>query len=93
MTVRPARLSAVLLGMLGVLALMLKGVVLSPFVRQRVFMFVAKIRRDDLLYVARLIEDGKLAPVIDRSYPLADAAEAIGHVEAGHARGKVIVTV
>src|SRR5687768_12202436 len=40
-------------GMLGVLALMLKGLVLSPFVRQRVFMFVARIRRDDLLYVAR----------------------------------------
>jgi NADPH:quinone reductase-like Zn-dependent oxidoreductase len=54
-------------------------------------MFVAKTRASDLAYLAELCEAGKLTPVIDRSYPLADAAEAIRHVEAGHARGKVIV--
>jgi NADPH:quinone reductase-like Zn-dependent oxidoreductase len=54
-------------------------------------MFVAKIRDTDLAFLAELCETGKLMPVIDRSYPLADAAEAIRHLEGGHARGKVIV--
>jgi NADPH:quinone reductase-like Zn-dependent oxidoreductase len=80
-------------GMVGVLGLMIKGRLLSPFVQQRVFMFMARIRRNDLLFLAKLIEDGKLTPVIDRTYALADAAAAIRHLETGHARGKVIVTV
>ena len=40
-----------------------------------------------------LIEDGKVTPVIDRTYPLTDTPEAIGHVAAGHARGTVVITV
>ena len=40
-----------------------------------------------------LIEDGKLTPVVDRTYPLADTAEGLRHVEQGHARGKIVVTV
>jgi NADPH:quinone reductase-like Zn-dependent oxidoreductase len=43
--------------------------------------------------VTGLIEDGKLTPVIDRTYPLAEAAEGLRYVEQGHARGKLIVTV
>ncbi|MFE9623622.1 NAD(P)-dependent alcohol dehydrogenase [Streptomyces sp. NPDC006527] len=49
--------------------------------------------RDDLLAVTALIEAGRLAPVVGRTYPLADAAEGVRHVEEGHARGKVVVTV
>lgn len=43
--------------------------------------------------VTALIEAGELTPVVDRTYPLADAPEGVRHVEQGHARGKVVVTV
>jgi NADPH:quinone reductase-like Zn-dependent oxidoreductase len=78
--------------MLGTLALVLARGVFTRFLRQHIRMFVAKIRPSDLTFLAELCEARKLTPVIDRSYPLADAAEAIRYLEAGHARGKVIVT-
>jgi NADPH:quinone reductase-like Zn-dependent oxidoreductase len=49
--------------------------------------------REELLAVTGLIEDGKLTPVVDRTYPLADTAESLRYVEQGHARGKAVVTV
>ena len=48
---------------------------------------------DQLLAVTGLIEAGKLTPVVDRTYPLADTAEGLRRVEQGHARGKVVITV
>jgi len=60
---------------------------------QRVFMFLASITHDDLLVLRGLIEAGKLRSVIDRTYPLEEVGAAIAYVEAGHARGKVVVTV
>ena len=47
----------------------------------------------DLAIVKNLIEAGKVKPVIDRCYPLSQSAEAIRHLEAGHAKGKIVVTV
>jgi NADPH:quinone reductase-like Zn-dependent oxidoreductase len=47
----------------------------------------------DLITLTELIEAGKLAPVIDRTYPLAEAPHAIEYLEQGHARGKVVVTI
>jgi len=41
----------------------------------------------------QLIEAGKVTPVIDRTYPLSEAAEAMRYLEEGHARGKVVITV
>jgi NADPH:quinone reductase-like Zn-dependent oxidoreductase len=41
----------------------------------------------------QLIEAGKVRSVIDRTYPLNKAAEAIGYLENGHARGKVVITI
>jgi NADPH:quinone reductase-like Zn-dependent oxidoreductase len=79
------------LRLLGMLAYLTMRGVFSPFLRQRIRMFAAKSRQSDLAFLAELCDVGKLTPVIDRSYPLADAAEAIRHLEAGHARGKVIV--
>ena len=73
-------------GSLGVL-------VLSRFVGQRLLLFMAKIRTEDLVVLKELIEAGKVTPVIDRAYPLNEAPEAIRYLEAGHARGKVVVTV
>ena len=50
-------------------------------------------KREDLLFIRELLEAGKVVPVIDRRYPLSETAEAIRYLEAGHARGKVIITV
>ncbi|MGH9174300.1 MAG: NAD(P)-dependent alcohol dehydrogenase, partial [Vicinamibacterales bacterium] len=46
----------------------------------------------DVAYLTELIEAGKLTPLIDRSFPLADVADALRYVDAGHARGKVVIT-
>ncbi|MET9189794.1 NAD(P)-dependent alcohol dehydrogenase [Streptomyces tendae] len=48
---------------------------------------------EDLLAVAALVENGQLTPVVGRTFALADAAEAVRHVEEGHARGKTVITV
>ncbi|MFD5750675.1 NAD(P)-dependent alcohol dehydrogenase [Streptomyces sp. NPDC127033] len=49
--------------------------------------------REDLLAVTALIEAGKVTPVVGRTYSLAETAEAMGHVEAGHSRGKTVITM
>ena len=79
---------------LGAPVLILKGVALSPFVRQRLRPLVGPAPGKAVLADLRDLADaGKLAPVIDRTYPLADAPEAIRHLETEHARGKIVVTV
>jgi NADPH:quinone reductase-like Zn-dependent oxidoreductase len=75
------------------LGTMVVGRMLSPFVRQRLRNFLAKLNHDDLVFLSQLIEAVKLTPVIDRTYPLSQTPQAIGYVEAGHARGKVVVSV
>lgn len=69
------------------------GNLLAPFMRQKVYMCMAKGRREDLLFISDLVQAGKLMPVIDRTYPLAETAEAMRYLEGGHARGKVIIRV
>jgi NADPH:quinone reductase-like Zn-dependent oxidoreductase len=66
---------------------------LSPFVGQKLGTFVNKENHENLLVLKDPIESGKLTPVIDRTFPLADAPNAIRFLEAGHAQGKVVVTV
>jgi NADPH:quinone reductase-like Zn-dependent oxidoreductase len=78
---------------IGPLGRMAKAVVLSPFVGQRLGAFEAKPSGDDLRALAELIEAGKVAPVIDRTYPLPETPAALGYLETGHARGKVVITV
>jgi NADPH:quinone reductase-like Zn-dependent oxidoreductase len=70
-----------------------RALAISPFVRQRLRMFANRENREDLQTLTELIEAGKLTPVVDRTYPLADAPEAIRYLEAGRARGKVVITV
>jgi NADPH:quinone reductase-like Zn-dependent oxidoreductase len=77
---------AVLLGLLGTL-------VMSAFASQRVLMFIAKSRADDLRALAELADAGKVRAVIDREYTLADTAEAMRYVTSGQARAKVIINV
>ena len=60
----------------------------------KTFRFVgAKSSRADLDFLKELLAAGKIAPVIDRRYPLSDAAEAVRHLEEGHARGKVVIAM
>ena len=49
--------------------------------------------REDLAFLKELLEAGEITPVIDRSYPLSQVAEAIRHLEGGHARGKIGISV
>jgi NADPH:quinone reductase-like Zn-dependent oxidoreductase len=55
--------------------------------------FLANINQKDLLFLKELLEAGKIVPVIDRSYPLSNAAEALRYLAEGHAQGKVVLTV
>ncbi len=59
---------------------------------QNVRTFLAKLNHEDLELIRTLIESGKVRSIIDRSYPLEQIAAAIAQVEAGHVRGKVVVT-
>jgi NADPH:quinone reductase-like Zn-dependent oxidoreductase len=78
---------------IGPLDRIIKALVLSPFVSQRLAPFEAKRSREDLQALRELIEAGKVSPVIDRTYPLSDLPDAMRYLEEGHARGKVVVTV
>jgi NADPH:quinone reductase-like Zn-dependent oxidoreductase len=69
----------------------LRAVALSPFVRQRLAMFVAKDHHVPLARLTALIEDGLVTPVVERTYPLDDAATAMRQLEAGTVRGKLVI--
>jgi NADPH:quinone reductase-like Zn-dependent oxidoreductase len=71
----------------------IKALVSSAFVSQKAIPFIAKASREDLTFLGELITTGKLTPVIDKIYPLSEAAAAVRHVEEGHARGKVVVSI
>ena len=61
--------------------------------QQKISMFLAQPNQDDLLVIKELLETDKIAPVIDRTYPLAQTADAIRYLETSRARGKVVITV
>jgi NADPH:quinone reductase-like Zn-dependent oxidoreductase len=75
----------------------LVGVVTMPlyslFVGQSMTSMLARTNRDDLAVLRGLLDRGEITSVIDRTYPLPDVPEAIRYLEAGHARGKVVVTI
>src|SRR5574341_1009260 len=71
----------------------LRAPILSALVGQRLRALLSKERSQDLVVLKELIEAGKVTPVIDRSYPLSEAAEAVRYLAKGHARGKVVITV
>ncbi len=78
---------------LGALVPMVGAIVVDRFVQQRLRPLPTKFDRQELLDVIELIEDGKLTPVVDRTYALADTVAGLRYVEEGHARGKVVITV
>ena len=71
----------------------IRALLLSPLVRQKLGTFIASENAADLIVLRDLIETGKVAPAIDRTYPLSQTAAAITHMQDGHARGKLVITV
>ena len=67
--------------------------VLSPLVGQRLQALIASDNGEDLQVLTGLIETGKVTPVIDKIYPLSDVPDAVHHLEQGHARGKIVITI
>ena len=72
---------------------LLRALVLSRFIDQKLTTFIASENHEDLIVLKELIEAGKVTPVIDRTYPLGAAAEAIRYLQQGNAKGKVAITV
>jgi NADPH:quinone reductase-like Zn-dependent oxidoreductase len=77
----------------GPFATPLRAMVVSWFVDQDMGMFVSQGSGEDLVVLGELMEEGRVRPVIDRTYPLSDIVEAMRYLETGRARGKVIVTM
>jgi NADPH:quinone reductase-like Zn-dependent oxidoreductase len=71
----------------------IRATILSRFVSQKLGTFINKENHEDLLVLKELIESGKVAPVIDKTYSLAEVPEAMRYLEEGHARGKVVISV
>ena len=59
---------------------------------QKTSFFVAKVTTEHLSLMRELIEAGKVRPVVERTYPLAQAGEALADLGEGHARGKIVVS-
>ncbi|MDQ4149234.1 MAG: NAD(P)-dependent alcohol dehydrogenase [Actinomycetota bacterium] len=78
---------------IGTLGRTIKALVMSPFVSQRLRPFLSIEKKEDLVALKELIEAGKVIPVIDRTYALSEAPDAMRHLEEGHARGKVVITI
>ena len=72
---------------------MLLGPLISMTGSKKMGNLLAKPNQKDLLFMEELLEEGKVTPVIERRYPLSEVPEAIRYVEAGHARGKIVITV
>lgn len=67
------------------------AMIYSKFVPQKMGMMMARASKDDLALLADLMEQGKVTPVIDKTYKLSEAAEAMRHLETGRARGKIVI--
>jgi NADPH:quinone reductase-like Zn-dependent oxidoreductase len=72
---------------------MLLAPLLSRIGSKKTCFFIANINHKDLVFLKELMEAGKLVPVIDRRYPLSQAADTIRYLEKGHAQGKIVLTV
>jgi NADPH:quinone reductase-like Zn-dependent oxidoreductase len=80
-------------------ALLLEGTFLGPLIsmtgsrKTAVMWWWKPFKQEDVAFLVELIDAGKLAPVIDRRYPLNDVPEALRYMENGNSRGKVVITV
>lgn len=78
---------------IGPLGRLLRTFAFSRLVSRRFKMFLAKVRSEDLTALAELMEAGKVKPVIEQRYTLEQVPEALAHLEEGHTRGKLVITV
>ena len=76
---------------LGSMTFMLKALLRFKFGSRRAVAFIAERRLEDMSHLRDLLASGEMVSVIDRTYSLAEAADAMRHLETGHARGKIIV--
>jgi NADPH:quinone reductase-like Zn-dependent oxidoreductase len=93
-----ARGTYVLVGVLDLgrwfgLARQLKVLALSPFVRQKMRVFIVRHNREDLVALKELVEAEKVTPVVDRRYELSAVPEALQHQGEGHPQGKIVIAV
>lgn len=77
--------------MSAVFQTMLLGPWISMMGSQKIGSLMAKANKHDLAYIKGLLEAGKIAPMIDRCYPLSEVPDAIRYLEAGHALGKIVI--
>ena len=78
---------------LDVLASLIKTILLSMFVSEKLVSLLARANKKDLTTIYELIKGGTVTPVIDQRFPLSEVPEAIRYLEQGHARGKVVITL
>lgn len=76
-----------------ILQAILLGSLLSLIGSKKMCFVMAKVTKTDLVLLKDLLAAGKIVPVIDRRYPLSEVAEALGYLEEGHAKGKVVITL
>ncbi len=82
----------------GSMAQIFQGMLLGPLIsklgaRKMVFMGITRINKEDLVVLAKLLGTGKLAPFVEKCYPLSETAKAIQYLVGEHARGKVVITM
>jgi NADPH:quinone reductase-like Zn-dependent oxidoreductase len=78
---------------LRLLVRLIRPVVMSPFVRHSLRRPLSNPKHEDLEVLRSMFEEGKLRPIVDAMYPLPETAAALRYIEAGHARGKVVVAI
>lgn len=80
----------------GAMSQMMQAMLLGPWMSrngQKMGNLLSRPNSKDLAFMKELLEAGKIVPVIDRCYPLSETADALRYLEAGHAQGKVVITV
>jgi NADPH:quinone reductase-like Zn-dependent oxidoreductase len=80
-------------GHVGPLLRLLNGVIRMRLFKQPIVVFIANVNKDDLGVLREMAESGKLVPVIDRTYPLAETPAAFHRLETTHATGKIVITI
>jgi NADPH:quinone reductase-like Zn-dependent oxidoreductase len=80
----------------GTMAQIFQAMILGPCISmtggKKMRALAAKVDQKDLVYIKRLLEAGKIRPVIDRRYALSEAPEALRYLGEGHALGKIVIT-
>ena len=77
----------------GMLQVMLLGPLISRAGNQKIAIYMAEPSQKDLVAVKELLEAGKVVPVVEKTYPLSETAEALRYFEEGHVKGKLVITV